>query len=118
MTDLVACYTSGEKSLAHVERLVNEQEWENIFLITDSPKNNDAMPGKDIKFIHVDTKKPVSELIEDIRKGLHGKINDFEIAVNIVSGTGKEHMAILSALLKLGMGIRLLAVTKEGVKEL
>ena len=41
-----------------------------------------------------------------------------EVAVNIVSGNGKEHMAIISALLKLGVGIRLMAVTKDGVREL
>ena len=62
--------------------------------------------------------KPVSELIEDIRKSLDGKIYDLDVALNMVSGTGKEHMAILSALLKLGLGIRLMAVTKNGVVEL
>ena len=46
------------------------------------------------------------------------KIKDSEVAVNFVSGTGKEHMALLSALLKLGIGIRLLALTKEGVTEI
>ena len=40
-----------------------------------------------------------------------------ETAVNLISGDGKEHMALLSALLKLGVGIRLIALTKEGVKE-
>jgi len=40
------------------------------------------------------------------------------VALNLVSGNGKEHMAILSALLKLGIGVRLMAVTKDGVREL
>jgi len=38
--------------------------------------------------------------------------------VNIVSGDGKEHMALISALLKLGLGIRFVALTKEGIKEI
>ena len=73
---------------------------------------------KNAEFVVVDFKKPVFELIEDIRKSLIGKITDLEVALNIVSGTGKEHMAILSALLKLGVGVRLMAVTKDGVREL
>ena len=52
------------------------------------------------------------------KKSLDGKIYDLDVALNMVSGTGKEHMAILSALLKLGLGIRLMAVTKNGVVEL
>ena len=71
-----------------------------------------------MNFVVVDFQKPVSELIEDIRKSLDGKIYDLDVALNMVSGTGKEHMAILSALLKLGLGIRLMAVTKNGVVEL
>ena len=36
---------------------------------------------------------------------------------NFVSGMGKEHMALISALLKLGVGIRLMALTKNGIEE-
>lgn len=118
MTDLVACLSSGEKSWAHVARLVKEQDWKNIFLITNEFGKNNFKPEKDVKFVVVDFQKPVFELIEDIKNGLKGKISDLEVALNIVSGSGKEHMAILSALLKLGVGVRLMAVTKDGVKEL
>ena len=118
MTDLVACLLAGEKSWAHVSRLIKEQNWKRIFLIADDYGKKNFKTEKNVEFIVVDSKKPVFELIEDIRKGLKGKITDLEIALNIVSGTGKEHMAILSALLKLGVGIRLMAVTKDGVREL
>ena len=118
MTDLVACLSAGEKSWKHVARLVKEEDWKKIFLITDDFGKKNFKSDKNVEFIVVDSKKPVFELIEDIRKGLKGRITDLEIALNIVSGTGKEHMAILSALLKLGVGVRLMAVTKDGVREL
>lgn len=118
MTDLVACLSSGEKSWAHVARLIKEQEWSKVFLVTDDFGKKNFKAEKEAEFIVVDFQKPVSELIEGIRQGLKGKITDLEVALNLVSGTGKEHMAILSALLKLGVGIRLMAVTKEGIKEL
>ncbi len=118
MTDLVACLSSGEKSWAHVARLIKEQDWKKVFVITNDYGKKNFKAEKKLEFIVVDFQKPVFELIEDIRKGLKGKITDFEVALNIVSGSGKEHMAILSALLKLGIGIRLMAVTKDGVREL
>ncbi|MBI2657155.1 hypothetical protein HYX08_00500 [Candidatus Woesearchaeota archaeon] len=118
MTDLVACLSSGEKSRAHVARLINDADWKNVFLVTNETGKNNFKAGRMAEFIVVDFQKPVFELIEDIRKGLKGKITDLEVALNLVSGSGKEHMAILSALLKLGVGVRLMAVTKEGVREL
>ncbi|MEK6984526.1 MAG: hypothetical protein AABX33_08175 [Nanoarchaeota archaeon] len=118
MTDLIACLSSGEKSWAHVARLIREQDWKKIFLITNDFGKNNFKAEKDIEFIVVDFQKPVLEVIENIRFGLKGKISGFEVALNLVSGSGKEHMAILSALLKLGIGIRLIAVTKEGIAEL
>ena len=118
MTDLVACLSSGEKSWAHIARLIKEQDWKKVFLITDAYGKKTFKTEKNVEFVVVDSKKPVFELIEDIRKGLQGRITDLEVALNLVSGTGKEHMAILSALLKLGVGVRLIAVTKDGVREL
>ncbi|MBI2652994.1 hypothetical protein HYX00_06010 [Candidatus Woesearchaeota archaeon] len=118
MTDLIACLSSDEKSWAHVARLIKEQDWTKVLLITNDFGKKNFKSEKDMEFIVVDAKKPVFELIEEIRNGLKGKITDIEVALNLVSGSGKEHMAILSALLKLGVGVRLMAVTKDGVKEL
>lgn len=118
MTDLVACVSSGEKSWAHVQRLIKEKDWNGIFVVTNDFGKANFKADKKVNFVIVDFKKPVSELINDIRKGLQNKFTDLEVAVNIVSGNGKEHMAIISALLKLGVGIRLMAVTKDGVREL
>lgn len=118
MTDLVACVSSGEKSWAHVQRMIKEKDWNGIFIVTNDSGKNSFKADKKVNFVVVDFQKPVSQLIDDIKKGLQNKLTDLEVAVNIVSGSGKEHMAIISALLKLGVGIRLMAVTKDGVKEL
>ena len=118
MTELVACVSSGEKSWGHVARLIKEQDWKKVFVITDNSGKNKFKAEKNVEIVVVDFQKPVFELIEGIKKGLNGKITDLEVALNIVSGNGKEHMAILSALLKLGVGVRLMAVTKDGVREL
>ena len=57
-------------------------------------------------------------IIEDVVKQLSGKLKGFEVALNLASGSGKEHMAIISALIKLGVGFRLVVLTKEGIKEI
>lgn len=115
MTDLVACLTD-DKGSAHVSSLIKDHEWKNIFVIVNPGRQLNC--GKKIELIAVDFAKPVFQVIGDIKRNLDGKFSDFEVALNLVSGNGKEHMAVLAALLKLGVGIRLVAVTKEGVKEL
>ena|SRR3989344_5365251 len=116
MTDLVACMTD-EKGASHVSSLVKNHDWNKIFLITNG-SNISFSSDKKIEFVPVDFTKPVVDVIEIIRRSLSGRISDFEVALNLVSGSGKEHMAILAALLKLGVGVRLMAITKEGVREL
>jgi hypothetical protein len=56
------------------------------------------------------------ELKEDIMGKLKGKLSDFEVALSLASGNGKEHMAMISALLSIPVGIRLVVYTKEGVE--
>ena len=117
MTSLLACLLSGIGTWTHVAKLIEEQEWDSIFLITNDFEVQNFKSEKKVTYIIIDSNKYLSQIIEDIKKQLQGKIADTEVALNLVSGTGKEHMAALSAVLKLGLGIRLVALTPDGVKE-
>jgi len=117
MTDLIACLSTGKGTWTHVKGVISGCEWENIFLITNEFGKEKFSSEKKVEFIVVDSSKPLLELVEDIKKQLKDKISGTEVALNLVSGTGKEHMAILSAILKLGLGLRFIALTKDGVKE-
>lgn len=118
MTDLIACVSSGEGTWGHVQRLVNEGPFTRVFLLTDAFGKEKFTAQKPVEFILIDSSAPTATLAENIRSTLQGKIQDLEVAVNFVSGNGKEHMALLSALLKLGLGIRLVVLTKEGIAEI
>lgn len=120
MASLIACLTTGKEigHWTHVQRLIEEESWENVFIVTDDYGVRNFKTRKKINHIVIDSKKPVNEVVEDIKNQLKDKIKDTETGLNIVSGKGKEHMAIISALLKLGLGIRLVALTKDGIKEI
>lgn len=118
MADLIACLSTGKGTWAHVAKLIEEGGFENIFLITNEFGAEKFTSAKNVELIVVDSMKPIPELVEDIKQKLKGKIKGTEVGLNFVSGQGKEHMAILSAILKLGLGIRLISYTNEGVKEI
>ena len=117
MTELVACLSSGKGTWGHVSRLIDGEQWERVFLITDSFGREKFEKKESVEFIVIDPNKFLPELVEDIKKGLKGKITGLEVGVNFISGSGKEHMALMSALQQLGVGLRLVALTKDGVKE-
>ena len=116
MTDLIVCLTNQKGVLEHVKRVIEEVSWEKIYVFTAEKDVSNIKFSKEGEVIKLDLSKTISELSEFIKQRLEGKLNDLEVGVNIVGGSGKEHMALVSAVLKLGFGIRLVALTPDGVK--
>ena len=113
MATLVACLTTGKGSWSHVSQLIAQESWEQIFLITNNFGKEKYTNDKEFEAVVIQSDKSVLKLTEDIKSALEGKIRDTEVAVNFVSGIGFEHMAVLAALLQLGLGIRLVVAGKE-----
>ena len=118
MTELVACLSTGKGTWGHVSRLMQDEKWDKVFLITNDYGKENFNKDDKTEFIVVNASQGMNELREEIYAKLKASIKGVEVAVNFVSGAGKEHMALMSALLKLGVGIRFIALTKEGVQEL
>ncbi|MBU1129316.1 MAG: hypothetical protein KJ949_01665, partial [Nanoarchaeota archaeon] len=73
---------------------------------------------KEFEFIKTDLNQKLKDLKEDLLKKLKGKFSGTETALSIASGDGKEHMALISALINIPVGIRFAALTKDGVIDL
>jgi len=117
MTTLIACLSTGKGTWGHVSRLIEDEKWDKVLLITNEFGKENFQKTEKTELIVVDSNQGLKELQQDIQEQLKDKLEG-EVALNIISGTGKEHMALLSSLLKLGLGIRLIALTKEGVEEI
>ena len=121
MTSLIACLTTGKGSWAQVNQLIRSQPWNLIFLITnDFGKQNytpDATTKDKTTMIVINDQLALHEIISHMVTALQNKITDLEVAVNMISGSGKEHMALLAALIKCGYGFRLVGVTAAGQYE-
>jgi len=113
MAELVALLSSGKGTWAQVAGVIKHGEWENIILVGD----NFAKGFKtDKEHIFIETKSnKLVELKEELQKKLKGKIKGTEVALSIASGDGREHMALISALLSQPVGIRFTALTKQGL---
>src|SRR3989338_6218817 len=113
MPTLLACLSTGKGTWTEVNQLLNAQQWTKVFLITnDFGKQNYTVRGEQVELIVIqDTLNvDVSILVQQLKKELQGKISDFEIALNLASGSGKEHMALLETVMELGLNFRLVTV--------
>ena len=118
MKILVACLSTGKGTWGHVNRISQEGGFDKIILLTNEYGKENFTANEKTEVIVVNFKQGLKELRDSIIEILKQKIKEQEIAVNIVSGTGKEHTALISALLKSGLGMRFVALTKDGIEEI
>jgi len=111
--ELIALVSSGKGSWGQVAGVIKNEDWDNITLVGDNFAKQ-FTTEKDFEFVEINSGSLI-ELKEQIMNKLKGKVNGTEVALSIASGTGKEHMALISALLSLPVGIRFTALTKDGL---
>jgi hypothetical protein len=118
--EFIALLSSGEGTWAQVSGLIKYGDWEKIILLGDDFSSKFQVTEKKeiTEFIKVDLNKKLKDLKEEFSKKLKGKIDGTEVALSIASGDGKEHMALISALINSPVGIRFAALTKDGVIDL
>jgi len=112
--ELIALLSEGKGTWAQVAGLIKRGEWEKIILIGDNYAK-DFVSEKKTEFISIDLNLPLSELKEEFAKKIKDRISGMEVTLSIASGTGKEHMALISALLNLPVGVKFTALTKDGI---
>ena len=115
--ELVALLSTGKGTWGQVSGLLKHGEWDNV-IILGSDFAQKFISDRKFEFVRVDLNKKLSDLQEEFKEKLKGKIKGTEVALSIASGDGKEHMALISALINLPVGIRFAALTKDGVIDL
>ena len=106
MTDLVACLSTGKGTWETVVALIGSSKFEKVFLLTNEFGHEHFKAPENVELIKIDTAKSSKEISDFVQGSLKGRIRDTEVAVNMTSGSGKEHLGMISAILKLGLGIR------------
>jgi len=113
----LVCFQGLDKSnWAQIKALVQRGEWDSVVLMKNKSASHIPLP-ENCKTVEVNSDLPLLELKQEMISKLRASIGkDFEVALSIASGTGKENMALISALLSIPVGIRLVAFTKKGIE--
>jgi len=114
----------GKDSADTVYSVIKSGLFDKIYIVADSlnvehyvkPHVQDNVK---IVLLKLDYSKASEDLVPELylllkKHFMEDKVQDLDMAVNIASGTGKEHSVIISTLMKLGYGIRLVDLDKDG----
>ncbi|PIN92810.1 hypothetical protein COU54_05340 [Candidatus Pacearchaeota archaeon CG10_big_fil_rev_8_21_14_0_10_31_24] len=113
--ELVIFVGKDKENWGQLTALVNRMDCEKIIVVKNSQAEGFPINSK-CHVISIEDSLPLVEmkkqLVEELKPKLSG---DFEVALSLASGSGKEHMALLSALLSVPVGVRLAVYTKQGI---
>lgn len=107
---LIACLTTGKGTWSQVKEIINREEWKKIYIITNTFGKEKFKTTKKVTFITINLNETPDIIRDKIIAELHELKNEIgfnDVAINISSGAGLEHSAIISAIMKLGVGIRI-----------
>ena len=116
LMEFIAFIGEDKENWGQITAIMNRIETEKIILIKNNNVSDfpDLSDNEKIETMKADSSLPLIQLkqylVEKLKPLLSG---EFDVALSIASGTGKEHMALVSALLTIPVGIRLVVYTKR-----
>lgn len=115
--EFVAFVGEDKENWGQVTALINRlDDCEKVVLVMNK-KVSGFPTNKKCDSVEVDCTNSLIELKQEIMDKVREKLSgEFEVALSLASGKGKEHMALIGALINIPVGIRLVVFTKEGVK--
>jgi hypothetical protein len=113
--EFIAILGEGKGTWGQVSGLMKKGEWEKIVVVGPSYAKEFNVEDIAFDFIEYDNNKSLIPLRDELAKKLKDRFSGTEVALSIASGSGKEHMALLSALLSVPVGVRFTALTKDGI---
>lgn len=116
MATLIVLATTGKGSWNRLFKLLNVFDWEKVLVITNK-FGYEKLEFKESKVekIEINFNAPYDYVVEEIIEKLR-KYDLRDVALNISSGEGKEHVSLIVALIKLGVSIQFVDVEDNELK--
>lgn len=113
MKNFIAVLGKGRGTWGHVARLIQEENFDTILLISNEFGRNNFAPAKECDWLLVNSRSSFEVLKEAIKQRIP---DEGEIIVSLISGTGKEHTALLAALKEKNKDYKFVILTGQGTQ--
>ena len=88
--ELVAFLGDDKENWGQITGLINRGEWDGVYLIKNKSTSGFPVTEK-CTSVEIDTNGPILDVKKELMDKLKGKLKDFEVALSIASGSGKDH---------------------------
>ena len=92
MTTLIALISSGKGTWLEVKNLINSSKWDKVYLIANDFSYKNFEIDQNIALKLKFDEKNLNESFNKLSTFFKNSIKDFEVALNLSSGSGMEHM--------------------------
>ncbi|MCK9293038.1 MAG: hypothetical protein WCY27_03095 [archaeon] len=113
MANFLGVLSIGKGTWGQVAHIIDNSEYENVFLVSNEWAQDKFTCTKKVNWIIIDPRKGFSEILEDISKQWSEKLEDLEL--NLHSGSGKEHSAILAILKQKKINYKIVTINADGI---
>ncbi len=110
--NFIATLGKGKGTWGHVARLITEEEWDSILLVSNEFCQENFNPSKEVSWVLINSRTGFEAIKDTIKE----KLPADGIFVSLVSGIGKEHMTLLAALKESGKEFQIVTLTGAGTK--
>jgi hypothetical protein len=114
--ELVAFVGNDKENWGQISALVKRGMWDKTILVRNKDvKDFPRLPRSE--FLDIDSSKSLIDIKKELTDKLGKKLGkEFEVALSIASGNGKEHIALISSLLSIPVGVKFAVFTKTGIE--
>ncbi|MEK6957433.1 MAG: hypothetical protein AABW99_00425 [archaeon] len=110
---LLAVLGIGKGTWGHVARLISEEKFDKVLLISNEWGKENFKPLKECDWIMINNRAGFEVIKEEIKSKLPEKD---DLVLSLISGSGREHMAVLAAIKDKKLEFRIVILTGEGTK--
>lgn len=119
MSVFISNLGSGKGTWGHITRIIGDRNWDKVLIITTEFGQENFKPEKDVEYLITEPlRTSITKMADQIVQTLKDSNIQNDVFISVISGMGKEHMALLSALNKAEIKYKLIALTGDGVTEL
>ena len=106
--------STGKGTWGQVAHIIDNSKYDKVYLISNEWAQDKFSCSKEVNWIIIDPRKGFSEILEDINK--QWSLGDIkELDLNIHSGSGKEHSAILAILKEKKINYKIVTINANGI---
>ena len=118
MTDLIAVIGPGKGTWKLVGDIIRLGGFGRVILVSDSMGKQKFLPPTECDWIVCDFSLPAIRLVDVFEAELKKRLRGEEIGLHFISGAGNEHMALMAAVMRLGISFRLVAFVNHRLVDL